>query len=208
MPSHDPQWLDWAKRLQAIAQTTLNYTDNPFEIERAEAVRAIAAEIVSEHSDATFEQVSDLFAGEPGHATPKVDVRGAVFRDDAILLVREIVDGRWTLPGGWADPGEPPSIAAVREVFEESGYRTRAVKLLAAWDRSLHGHPPYPFHIYKLFFLCELVDGAPTHSIETDGVGFFTADDLPPLSIGRTTEAQLHRLFEHHRHPHWPTDFD
>jgi ADP-ribose pyrophosphatase YjhB (NUDIX family) len=203
-----PRWLQWAKALQAIAQNGLTYTEGPFDVERYEVVREIAAEMMAAHSDAELDFVRDLFANEVGAATPKVDVRAAVFRDDAILLVKERDDGLWTLPGGWADVNEPPSQAVEREVYEESGYRTRAVKLLAFYDRDRHGHPPYPFHVYKLFFQCELVGGAPAPSIETDAVGFFREDELPPLSLTRVMPAQISRLFEHLRHPGWPTDFD
>jgi ADP-ribose pyrophosphatase YjhB (NUDIX family) len=203
-----PRWLEWAQRLQAISQSGLTYTRNPFEIERYEAVGEIAAEIIAAHSDLDIARVRDLFATEGGYATPKVDVRGVVFRDDQILLVKELRDGYWTLPGGWADVNDSPAEATVREVYEESGYRTRAIKLLACYDRNRHGHPPYGYHIYKLFFLCELTGGAPAESIETGGVGFFAADEIPELSLPRVTPAQIERFFAHHRHPEWPTDFD
>ena len=206
--SVDPRWLEWSKRLQAIAQTGLAYTEDPFDRERYESVREIAAEISAIHSNVTLDYIRDLFAGQTGYATPKVDVRGAVFRDDTILLVRERRDGRWTLPGGWADINESPGEATVREIFEESGYRTRAVKLLALYDRNKHSHPPSPFHTYKLFFQCDLIGGAPTQTLETDGVAFFHENELPELSLSRVTPAQVIRLFEHYHHPDWPTDFD
>ena len=205
----DPKWLEWAKRLQAIAQTGLTYAQNHFDIERYESIREITAEIVAAHSDADLSFVRALFANEAGYATPKVDVRGAVFRDGTILLVKERQDNLWTLPGGWADINESPSEAVVREVYEESGYKTRAVKLLALYDRNRHGHPPLLFYVYKLFFLCELIGGEPSQSIETDGVAFFDEDKIPEeLSLSRVTPAQIARLFEHYRHPDWPTDFD
>ncbi len=203
-----PNWLDWAQRLQAIAQTGLNYSTNVFDIERYQAVREIAAEMAVSFSDADAGAMRALFAGQEGHATPKVDVRAAVFRDDAILLVRERSDGLWTLPGGWADVGESPGEAVAREAYEESGYRVRAVQVLAVYDRNKHPHPPFPFHTYKLFFLAELTGGQPAHSVETDGVGFFREDELPGLSVMRVTPGQIARLFQHHRHPDWPTDFD
>ncbi len=153
----NPAWLDWMKRLQAIAQTGLTFAADPYDIERYEEIREIAAEIAAGHSGASFEHIGGLFANQSGYATPKVDVRGAVFRDDMILLVKERSDGGWTLPGGWADVGDSPGDAVVREIAEESGYLTHAVKLLALYDRNKHGHPPYPFHAYKLFFLCELL---------------------------------------------------
>lgn len=204
----EPRWLEWAQRLQALAQSGLAYTQNPYEKERYEAVREIAAEILAAHSDLDIGRVRDLFASESGYATPKVDVRGVVFRDDAILLVKERRDGLWTLPGGWADVNDSPAEATVREVYEESGYRARATKLLACYDRNKHGHPPYGFHIYKLFFQCDLLGGAPSPSVETEGAAFFREDEIPPLSLPRVTPAQIARFFEHYRHPEWPTDFD
>jgi ADP-ribose pyrophosphatase YjhB (NUDIX family) len=204
-----PQWLDWAQRLQAIAQIGLTFAENPYDEERYEQIRDLAVEISAAHTDTSAERIHDLFAHEKGYLTPKVDVRGVVFRDDAILLVQEIIDdNRWTLPGGWADVGDSPAEAAVREIREESGYETRAIKLLAAYDRSKH-HPPFPYYTYKLFFLCELTGGAPTTSHETNGVGFFREDEIPDnLSIGRVTLKQIKRFFEFQRNPNLPTDFD
>src|SRR5512136_250247 len=139
--SLEPHWLQWARQLQAIAQNGLTYAQNAYDVERYTAVRQIAAEMMAAGSDTDLSRVLDLFSGEVGYATPKVDVRGVVFRGDALLLVKELVDdGRWTLPGGWADPNESPGEAVVREVFEESGFQTRAVKLLAVYDRSKHPH--------------------------------------------------------------------
>lgn len=204
----DPKWLEWSRKLQEMSQNGRHYATDPFDIQRYEAIREIAAEMMAAYSNLSLDETRALFEKEKGHATPKIDVRGVVFRDDAILLVRERSDGLWTLPGGWADAGEPPSAATVREVHEESGYETRAVKLLAFYDRAMHNHPPHPFYIYKAYFLCALTGGAPKHSAETDGVGFFREDDIPPLSIGRTTPAQIKRFFAHYRHPDWPTDFD
>lgn len=214
-----PNWLDWAQRLQAIAQTGLSYEPQLFDRERYEKVQAIAAEIMAAHTGTPPAQFSDLFTAQAGHATPKVDVRGVVFRGDAILLVREnLDDGRWTVPGGWADVGDSPSESAVREVYEETGYRTRAVKVLAVYDRNRHNHPPHVFHIYKIFFLCELINSQPENDyagqtsaafVETGEVAFFTEDAIPEdLSAGRVTRAQIARFFEHHRNPTLPTDFD
>ncbi len=204
----DPQWLVWAKKLQAIAQNGLTFADDPFDEARYQAVRVIAAEMMATHTDADATEILTLFGGEVGYATPKVDARGAVFNDEGILLVREVSDGGWTLPGGWVDLYESPSEAIVREIREESGYETRAIKLLALWDRELHGHTPNPHHAYKIAFLCELLGGEAQHSVETDGVGFFPRHGIPPLSIERVTAAQIERLFEHRDHPEWPADFD
>ncbi len=206
----NPKWLEWARDLQAIAQNGLAYNQDkdPYDLLRFEGVRRVAAEMLAAQTGGDFERIYGLLDAERGHMTPKVDVRGVVFRDDKILLVRERSDGLWTLPGGWADPRESPSAATVREVYEESGYETRAVKLLALYDRDRHDHPPHLYSIYKVYFLCALVGGAPTTSVETDGVDFFAEDAIPPVSMGRVTPALIRRFFEHHRHPEWPTDFD
>jgi ADP-ribose pyrophosphatase YjhB (NUDIX family) len=205
----EPKWLTWSRQLMAIAQNGLTYVENHFDRERYEQVRQIAAAMMAEQSDMDCRKVVDLFSGEVGYATPKVDVRGVVFQEDKILLVKEREDGLWTLPGGWADVNESPQEAVVREVVEESGYRTRAEKVLAVWDRAKHPHTPlFPYHIYKIFILCELVGGDAATSPETEEVGFFADNGLPDLSVSRVTAGQIARLFEHHRHPNMQTDFD
>jgi ADP-ribose pyrophosphatase YjhB (NUDIX family) len=203
--------LDWGKRLQAIAQTGLTYAQDQYDIERYQRVRQIAAEMLAANSDAVSPaRLVELLARDVGYATPKIDVRAAVFSDKGVLLVRERSDGGWTLPGGWADVGDSPSLAAVREVKEESGYDVIARKLAAVYDRDheRHGHPPMPYHVYKLFFLCEAVGGAAKTSSETDAVSFFAEDRIPQLSLARVTPQQIAHLFDHYRHPEWPTSFD
>jgi ADP-ribose pyrophosphatase YjhB (NUDIX family) len=205
----DPQWLTLAKRLQAIAQTGLTYAKDPYDVERYESVRLVAAEMMAAGSGVqSADLFVNLFKEDVGYATPKVDVRAAVFREGRLLLVREREDGCWALPGGWADIGDSPSAALVREVKEEAGYDVKVRKLLALLDRNLHGHPPIPYHAYKLFFLCDLVGGNGQTGQETDAVDFFASDDIPPLSLTRVTQAQIARLFEHFFHPEWPTQFD
>jgi ADP-ribose pyrophosphatase YjhB (NUDIX family) len=202
-------WLEWAQRLQAIAQTGLTYCSDPFDKERYEAIREIAVEIMAGGSGAADPTlIMDLFKGDVGYATPKVDVRAAVFDRDRILLVREREDGCWTLPGGWADIGSSPSANIVREVREESGYETEVLKLAAVYDRNLHGHPPLPFYTYKMFFISRLTGGSARGSIETDEVDFFEECSLPQLSLTRVTPAQIRTMFHHYRHPDWPTSFD
>ena len=206
----EPDWLVWAKELQAIAQTGLAYSRDPYDLDRFRQVRALAVRILAAYSSADLRRIEDLFEQQTGYATPKVDVRGAVFRDGRILLVREVQDqGRWTLPGGWADVNEAPAESVVKEIREESGFLTVARKLAAVWDRSRHPHtPPMPFHIYKLFFICDIVGGAAETSLETSEVGFFAEDEIPELSRSRTLETQVRRMFEHRHNPGLPTDFD
>jgi len=205
----EPKWLAWGQSLQKIAQNGLAYCKNPFDIERYEAIRRIAAEILASGTSMEASKIEGLFTGEEGYATPKVDVRGAVFQGDTILLVSELLDrGRWTLPGGWADQGDSPGEAVKREITEESGYQVAVTKLAAVYDRNRRGHPYTYFDTYKLFFLCELTGGAPAGSIETGGAAFFKENELPELSINRVTPEEIHMLFKHYRQPDLPTEFD
>src|SRR5439155_4200252 len=189
---------EWARRLQAIAQNGLTFSRDPFDRERYEEVRSIAEAIVAYHSGLDDAPIHDLLRGEQGYATPKIDVRGAVFHENRLLLVREKADGLWTLPGGWADVGDSPAQAVVREIREESGFETKVAKLVALYDRTKHGHPPMLFHVYKAFFLCDLVGGSASVSHETSEVGFFGRDEIPSLSTARVTVRQVDRLFEHY----------
>lgn len=207
----DPDWLLWAREIQAVAQTGLAFTKDPYDKERYHALRALSVRIMSAHTGADLTAIVDLFAADTGYATPKVGVRGAVF-DSAgrILLVRETIDdGRWTLPGGWADVNQTPAESVVREIFEESGYRARPVKLAAVWDRARQGHPAGSASVVKLAFICALEGGSPTVSLETSGCGWFAETEIPAdLSIRRTLPHQIARLFEHWRDPSLPTDFE
>jgi ADP-ribose pyrophosphatase YjhB (NUDIX family) len=190
--------LEWVRRLQAIAQSGLTYAKDPYDTERYEQIRRIAAEIAADRSGMTADSIDVLFSEETGYATPKLDIRAVVLNEEgAILLVREREDGLWTLPGGWVDVGESPSESVQREVKEETGYEVRAVRLLALWDRDKHPHPSMPFHVYKVYFRCELSGGSPlASSTETDGVGFFSKDALPELSLGRVIPQQIERLID------------
>jgi ADP-ribose pyrophosphatase YjhB (NUDIX family) len=164
--------------------------------------------MLAAHSIGDLEEARGLLDLQTGPATPKVDVRAAVFDDGGILLIKEPDDGGWSLPGGWADVDESPAEAIAREVHEESGYRVRVTRLLSAYDRDRQGHPPSLYCIYKLNFLCEILDHDPSVAIEADGMGFFAQDSIPPLSLARVTPAQIERLFEHHRNLNLPADFD
>ena len=200
-------WVKWVRRLQSIAQNGRSYCKNEFDLQRYQQIEDVAAEIAATYSDGEPQIIKAMFRRETGPATPKIDVRAAVISENKILLVKERGDG-WTLPGGWVDPGESPSEAAVRETKEESGYDVSAVRLIAIYDRDRQGHPPCPFHVYKLIFLCKLVGGSARSSLETDGVSFFDQDELPALSESRVLSAQLKRAFAFAGDPNLPADFD
>jgi ADP-ribose pyrophosphatase YjhB (NUDIX family) len=207
----DPDWLLWAREIQAVAQTGLTFSQDPFDRERYAALRRLSARIMAEHTGADVGRIEALFDAETGYATPKVGVRAAVF--DAvgrILMVRETVDAnRWSLPGGWADVNQTPAQSAVREVFEESGYHVRVQKLAAVWDRARQAHPPLAFSIVRMFFVCTLEGGSPTTSVETSEVAWFAEADVPAdLSLRRTLPHHISRMFAHWREPELATEFD
>jgi ADP-ribose pyrophosphatase YjhB (NUDIX family) len=206
----DPDWLVWARRIQAIAQTGLAFDPNQYDRDRYETLRSIAIDMMASRGGADPARLALMFGNETGYATPKTDVRGAAFREGKILLVREAADhGRWALPGGWADVGLTPSENVVKELFEETGFVVRARKLAAVWDRTRQGHTPQPFHAYKCFFICDIMSGIARPSAETTEVAFFAEDAIPDdLSLDRVQPRQIARMFAHAAQPDLPTDFE
>lgn len=205
---NEPEWLVIGRELRAIAQIGLTFCKDHFDRQRYQRIRELAASLIARGAEEDLEKVLGLFQQDSGYATPKVDVRGAAFREGRILLVREISDGGWTLPGGWADVNQTPSECVVREIAEESGFQARALKLAAVHDYRKRHPPRHIDSIYKLFFICELTGGSARPSDETSEVGFFARDALPPLSGGRTTVAQIELMFDHMQSPNLPAQFD
>lgn len=209
-PTNEPDWLIWSRELQAIAQIGLTFCRDPYDRERYEQIGALAVRMLARNTDAPAERIATLFAGETGYATPKVDVRGAVFNDAGrILMVREVSDGRWTLPGGWADVTGSPAANVMKEVCEESGYDVRVAKLAAVWDRTAQGHDAGIFACVKMFFVCEPIGGEATISHETSEIAWFARDAVPDdLSTPRALRRQIDRMFDHHADRSLPTDFE
>jgi ADP-ribose pyrophosphatase YjhB (NUDIX family) len=208
VPVDNPQWLSIASELRAIAQTGLTFTADRFDRRRYERVRELAAAMLAQGSGGDQDVILGILLEDKGYATPKVDVRGAAFVGGRVLLVREIIDGKWTLPGGWADINQSAAECVVREIAEESGFEARTLKLAAVRDYQKSGHPRNVDSIYKMFFICEITGGAARASDETSEVAFFPRDALPPLSLGRTTAAQIESMFHHAEHPDLATEFD
>ena len=203
-----PGWLEWAREIQALSQTGLHYSHDIFETQRYQRLVEIAAEIVQTHTGLPKEPMIENFSLEPGYATPKIDVRGAVVQDGKILLVQEKMDQRWCMPGGWGDVGEAPSDMVVREVVEESGFEVKPVKIIGVYDANRDGRPLQFFHAYKIIFLCEILSGFARPSEETLAVDFFDFDKLPPLSSSRTNERHLADVLANVKDGNHPTVFD
>jgi ADP-ribose pyrophosphatase YjhB (NUDIX family) len=200
-----------AMRIAALAENGLTFSTNPFEQDRCRQLSEVAAEMFAMLTGRPLDELKMELGREVGYVTPKVEVRGALVDDrDRLLMMREVVDGRWSLPGGFADPLDTPSEAAVREVREETGYGAEVIKLVACWDRDRRGHTPkLPISIYKLFFLCRATGARqPPDKLETLEIGWFGIDELPELSNGRVNRWQLERVLAHHRDLSLPTEFD
>ena len=207
MNAKQPKWMEWAQEIFSMSQAGLTYSQNPFDIERYKRLQEITAEIIASQSNLDKESVLESFSMQAGYITPKIDVRGAVVRDGKILLIQERADGNWAMPGGWADLGNAPASVAEREVWEESGYRVKAKKVVAVIDAN-RVEPMEFYHAFKIIFLCELVGGEPQTSHETLAVDFFDPNHLPPLSIYRTNESMIQEVFAHLGHPDRPAAFD
>lgn len=201
------QWLKLIAEIQAISQSGLTFTENEFDVERYERLTEISAELAASCTEKDLNEINKIFSLEKGYATPKVDVRSFVLKDNKVLLVKERSDGLWTLPGGFADVTETPSQAVIRETKEESGYDVQVLKLLALWDKYKHDHPLHWPHIYKCFFHCEHISGEAEINIEISDIDFFPMDKIPALSTPRVTEEQLIKLYKMVHSP-GPTKFD
>jgi ADP-ribose pyrophosphatase YjhB (NUDIX family) len=200
--------LDLSRRLLALSQTGLHFCAEEYDRERYREIGDIAARLLELEVGVSAASVSSAWFADTGYATPKIDVRGAIFRADRVLMVRERVDGKWTIPGGWADVNDTPSAAVLKEIEQESGFTARILKLAAVDDRNAHNAPPSLVHSWKLFFICEITGGEARTSYETTAVDFFPLDGLPELSTGRVTAEQIRRMHRHHLDPHLPTEFD
>lgn len=194
-------WLDIAKEMQAIAQAGLEYGKDKYDIERFQQLRDLSIRIMHEHTDAPVEKIRELFADETGYPTPKVDIRGVVFREGKILMVREIIDGGWTLPGGYADIGYSPFEIAAKEIWEEAGIKVEPQRLLAVFDKKNHPHPPDRYHTYKFFILCKDSGEPIKPGMETTEVAWVDRHHIPPLSLPRITHNQIMTMFEFYDHP-------
>ncbi|MFP4548419.1 MAG: NUDIX hydrolase N-terminal domain-containing protein [Fidelibacterota bacterium] len=191
----EPKWLAIAKQLQLISQAGLAYSKDKYDIERFQQIQEVCAEIFAHHSNIDKTEIQTLFDNQAGYPTPKIDVRAAIFQKDKILLVQEKLDGKWALPGGWADSNLSLKENLIKEAQEEAGATITPKKIIAVHDRKKHNQPPIPFGVYKIFVLCDLISMAFKPNIETAAAGFFSMENMPALSTGRNTAAQLKMCF-------------
>lgn len=203
------KWLKWAIELQFIGQAGITYTKDPFDRERFERIREIAAEMISSKTDLELEKVKSVFCNETGFQTPKLDTRAAVFKENRILLVKE-KNGTWSLPGGWVDVHESVASNTVKEVKEESGYTVSPIKLIAVQDRKKHNKPDYIYGICKIFLHCEILSHEEYFkpNIETVARDFFSLNNLPSLATEKNTKKQIEMCFKSYKNNDWKTIFD
>ena len=200
--------VEWAVELQSIAQAGLTYSKNPYELERFTRIREIAAEIMQEKTNLPLDQVQDVFCSETGFQTPKLDTRAAIFKDGKILLVKETLGGTWSMPGGWVDVDQSIASNTIKEVKEEAGLDVIADRLVAVLDRNRHNTPPYAHGICKAFVLCRVTGGSFKPNLETSESGYFALDELPELSLGKNTVAQIRLCYDAWLDEKWQVVFD
>ena len=188
--------LNLVKRIKAIADTGLVYAESGYDLERYEELKRISLALMGHLSNEPFSVIASFFLPPKDYPTPKVDVRGFVVNaDNEILMAKESVDDKWTIPGGWADIGHSPSEVVVREIKEETGIDAKVVRLMAVYDKQRHDHPPEPYYIYKLMYLCEAVGGTLEAGFDMKGAAYFSLAALPELSEDRVLKSQLQHLF-------------
>ena len=202
-----PQWLEWAKELQFLAQTGLTYSKDVFDIERFERIREISAEIISAQSELSLEKVKDLFCNETGFQTPKLDTRAAIFKADKILLVKKR-NVTWSLPGGWVDVNQTVKSNTEKEVEEEAGLKVEATRIIAVQDRNMHNVPPYAYNVCKVFVLCEILSGHFQPNIETTESDYFRLEELPLLAEEKNNEEQIKMCFSAYHDKNWQVLFE
>lgn len=201
------KWLEWAVELQSIAQTGLFYGKDPFDMERYQRIRDIAAEMISFKTEIPLEKVKDLFCCETGYQTPKLDTRAAIFKEDKILLVRE-KNGTWSLPGGWVDVNVSVRENVIKEVKEEAGLDVRPELVIAVQDREKHNLPVYAYKVCKIFVLCSACGGEFQENIETTESRYFGRDELPRLAEEKNNKEQIEMCFEACHSENWKTLID
>jgi len=203
-----PKWLEWAREIQELCQTGLAFSESEYDTQRYKRLTEIAAEITSSNSDIDKKLLSENFLARPGYATPKVDIRAAIIKKNKLLLVQEKMDNKWAMPGGWADVGESPKTATIRETKEECGLDVIPKKVIGIYDANRDGRPLEFFHAYKIVFLCETIGGNLSTSNETIDVKFFDMNKLPQLSTSRTALNQVNDLVKNLKFPDLPTFFE
>ena len=202
-------WKKWAQELQFLAQCSLAYSKDKFDRERSERIRDIACEMLSYKYDLPIEKIKMDFASEIGYQTPKVETRAAIIKDNKVLLVKEQLDGKWALPGGYQDVNVSIRENVIKEASEEAGAVVQPLKVVAVLDYNRHHHVNFPLGMVKIFVLCEYISHSFNENTETLGAEFYTLDNLPELSLTRTTKKQLEMCFECYKDPkNWDTIFD
>jgi ADP-ribose pyrophosphatase YjhB (NUDIX family) len=202
------KWLEWAMELQSIAQAGLTFGENQYDRDRYQKIRDLSVDILHEYTEIDNQKIRDLFASETGYQTPKIDIRAAVINDNGILLVNEKVDGKWSLPGGWADVNSSAGESAVRECFEEAGAIVKPKRIIAIHLGNRHNNHNFPYTIYKIFVECDLVKYRFKDNTETLGSDFFSLEKLPELSTERNTLEQIKMCFNAKNSKTFETIFD
>ena len=202
------KWIEFAIRIQSIAQAGLQYGKDKFDLERYEELREIAAEMMAAKTDIPTEKIYDLFCNETGYQTPKVDTRAAIFVNGEILLVHEN-NGTWSLPGGWCDVDQSVASNTEKEVREETGLIVDSEKIIAVQDWRRHNVRNYAYGVIKIFVLCKYLGGEFKKNMETTEIGYFNRENIPQnLAVEKTSYEQIMVCFDAYENSDLLTLFD
>jgi ADP-ribose pyrophosphatase YjhB (NUDIX family) len=204
-PDH---WLTIAKRINSIAQSGMAFTRDEYDRERYTELLNLSIEIINNITEIDSKKLEFIFNRDIGYQTPKLGVRAVVFKSEKILMVREKMDNKWSLPGGYADTGMSPGETIVNEVKEESGFVVKPLRILGLIDYNKHQNRPFPFDLYNLFMECEIIGGEAQPGLETSDVDFFDRNNLPELSVRRVTREQVLKMFDLHANNQLEPIFD
>lgn len=202
-------YLNTFKKIKALAETGLVYAQNGYEIERNQELLDLSQQLMSAIANEPIETFDRYYLPPKEYPTPKVDVRALILNEkDEILLAKEVMDGRWSIPGGWADIGFSPSEVVIKEVEEETGLHSEVERVLAIYDKRCHPHRPQPWYVYKIMFLCKVTGGELRGNFDIEEARWFALDNLPPLSEDRILESQIKELYHLAKHPELPVVCD
>jgi 8-oxo-dGTP pyrophosphatase MutT (NUDIX family) len=201
------QIIEIADELRAVAANGLHWAANEYDHARYDRLLKLSAQLLSLADTREAGEIERVFRGDLGIRSPITGVSAAVFNNDGkILLTQRKDNGKWCMPGGLSDVGEPPSAVAVRETLEETGLQVVATRLIGVYDSLLSGSL-LPTHLYHLDFLCKQTGGDLVLTNETIACDYFSEEQTHGLTMHGSHARRIPIAFQAHRSEHWEAVF-
>lgn len=197
-----------ADELRSLAHNNLQYTEDPYQVQRNRRIIELAAQIQSLADARPPDEIQRIFSQNLGYMTPLAVANAAVIDPEGrVMLIRRADNGLWALPGGACDVGETPAQSAAREVWEESGYVVEITRFLGVFDERYNGGESGR-HLYVLLFAAAPVRGQARISSETTDVRWFAWEELPWGELSPGHDLQLQQVMQWWLNPKTPPYFD